>query len=288
MSVAESLDRVTAIVVTFNSAHCVPSLARSLAAWPQVLFVDNGSADDTVAQVSALLPAARVIENQVNLGFGAANNRGVQAATTEFVLLVNPDCSLDAEAVERLVASADAFPDASLIAPQLLDASGRVEATYGAHRGAWASRGGAAEGPLCVGFASGACLLIRTAAMRRIGGFDETFFLYYEDDDLCLRLQRECGPLIVEPAAQVVHRSRQSVGGPAQLRGEYLRGYHHIQSKLLFHRKHLGAEMPVWRRLAYLGGALIEALLRLAVLDRRRAARVWGRAMGVFRYARSP
>ena len=286
MSAAASPDRVTAIVVTFNSAHCLPDLAACFAAWPHVVVVDNASTDATVGEVRRLLPGAQLIQNRSNLGFGAANNRAVRAATTEFVLLINPDCSLDGTALARLVDCADRFASASLIGPQLTDAKGSVDLSYGPGRTGWSARGPAAEGPLCVGFVSGACMLIRTAAMHRIGGFDESFFLYYEDDDLCLRLQRECGPLIVEPTARAVHRSRSSVAGPARLHGEYLRGYHHIQSKLHFHRKHLGAAVPAWRRVGYLAVAVAEAVLRLALLDRRRAARVWGRAIGVFRYAR--
>jgi len=276
------LDRVTAVVVTFNSAHCVDTLAESLAALHQVVIVDNASTDGTPAHARAALPRATIVENRANLGFGAANNIGVQRAQTEFVLLVNPDCSFDPAAVVGLVACADRFPQASTIGPQIVDAQGRPEATYRWTSTGWASRGPAADAPVCVGFVTGACMLVRTDAMRRIGGFDEAFFLYYEDDDLCIRLQRECGPLIVDPAQRVVHRSRGSVGGPRRSRAEYLRGYHHIQSKFLFSRKHLGGEVPAWRRAVYALVAVFEAALRLALLDRRRAARVWGRAVGVW------
>ncbi len=282
---ASALERVTAIVVTFNSAHCVPSLAQCFAFWPQVVVVDNGSQDGTAAEVGKSIPQARLVANGRNLGFGAANNRGVAEASTEFVLLVNPDCSCEAAAVAALVACADRHPDACLVGRQLVDAAGRVETTYGWARTGWASRGPGAEGTACVGFVSGACMLIRTAAMRQIGGFDESFFLYYEDDDLCLRLQRECGALVVEPAARVMHRSRQSVRGPRRAHAEFTRGYHHIQSKFRFHRKHLGREIPSWRRAVYFGGASLELLLRLLVLDRLRAARVCGRAAGILRYA---
>lgn len=278
------LERVTAVVVTFNSAHCVDTLAASLARLRHVVLVDNASSDGTAARVRAALPHATLVENGANLGFGAANNVGVQRAQTEFVLLVNPDCSFDPAAIAGLVACADRFPEASTIGPQLVDAQGRPEPTYRWTSTGWASRGPAADAPACVGFVTGACMLVRTEAMRRIGGFDEAFFLYYEDDDLCIRLQRDCGPLIVDPTQHVFHRSRGSVGGPQRLRAEYTRGYHHIQSKFLFSSKHLGTAVPAWRRWAYGLAAAIEAALRLALLDPRRAARVWGRAIGVLKW----
>lgn len=278
-------DRVTAVVVTFNSAHCLPALARGLAALAHVLVVDNASSDATQATLRRVLPQARWLPNEVNLGFGAANNRGIAEAGTEFVLLVNPDCSFDAEAITAMVACADRFPDASLVGPQLVNGDGRPETTYRWSTPAWVSRGPAADAPLCVGFVTGACMLIRTAALRRIGGFDEAFFLYYEDDDLCLRLQRDGGTLIVEPACRVFHRSRGSVGGPRRAQAEYLRGYHHIQSKFLFSHKHLGGAHPPWRRATYAVLAVVESALRALLLDHRRAARAWGRAVGALRWS---
>jgi N-acetylglucosaminyl-diphospho-decaprenol L-rhamnosyltransferase len=278
------LGRVTAVVVTFNSAHCVDALAASLAQLEHVVVVDNASGDGTVARARAALPRARLIENRANLGFGAANNIGLQQADTEFALLVNPDCSFHPAAIIGLVACADRFPEASAIGPQIVDEQGRPEPTYRWTSNGWASRGPAAEAPLCVGFVTGACMLVRTDAMRRIGGFDEAFFLYYEDDDLCIRVQRDCGPLVVDPAQRVRHVSRGSVGGPRSAHAEYLRGFHHIQSKFRFHRKHRGCAVPVWRRAVYGASAALAAALRVLVFDRRRAARMWGRAMGVVKW----
>jgi len=281
---AAALDRVTAVVVTFNSAHCVATLAPGLAPMRHVVVIDNASGDDTAAQVRRALPQAELVVNEVNRGFGAANNIGVKLAQTEFVLLVNPDCNFDPWAIVGLVACADRFPEASTIGPELVDAQGRPEPTYRWMTPAWPSRGPGADAVACVGFLTGACMLIRRDAMQRIGGFDESFFLYYEDDDLCIRLQQQCGPLIVEPAQQVCHRSRGSVGGPRRAQAEYTRGFHHIQSKFLFSHKHLGADVPPWRRAVYGIAAVVEAVLRLALFDPRRAARVWGRAMGVLKW----
>lgn len=289
MDAAGARDRVTAVIVTYNSAHCLPAVSASLAGLAHVVVVDNGSADASVADARRLLPHARVVAAGANLGFGAANNRALAEVATEFLLLVNPDCVLEAGAVEALVRCADRFPEASAIGPELLDAAGRAEPTYRWASTAWAPRGPGAEAPACVGFLTGACILVRRAAMQAIGGFDERFFLYYEDDDLCLRLAREAGPLIVEPAARVQHRSRGSVGGPRRARAEYLRGFHHIQSKFIFQDKHLGSAPAPLKRAAYGAGGAATALLRLLLLDRRRAARAWGRAMGVLKWrARKP
>ena len=278
------LARITVVVVTYESAHCVPELARSLAAFPHVTVVDNGSADETVAAVKRLLPQARVICNDRNLGFGAANNRAFEGVDTEFVMLLNPDCTMTPQAAQIMLEAAQRYPEASAIGPQLIDRHGGPELGYRMRLDRWKARGGPAEGDLCVEFISGACMLIRLSALRHIGGFDEDFFLYQEDHDLCLRLVESCGPLILCPAARATHQSRRSSAGRHRLRAEYLRGYHHIQSKFIFERKHGAGDASRLVRLRYVLAAALEALLRGCLLDRPRATRALGRMRGAWRY----
>ena len=282
--VDQALQRVTVLVVTYNSAHCLPALGRSLQGLPWVTVIDNASADDTLAQLPLHLPQARVLRQGHNLGFGAANNLGWRAASTEFVLLLNPDCICTAEAITQLVRSADANPEASSVAPQLLGRKRALDISYRWRADGWASRGPGADGLCCVGFVSGAVMLIRRSALQQVQGFDEGFFLYYEDEDLCLRLIDHAGPIVMDPAAQVQHLSRGSVGGRQRFHAEYLRGLHHIQSKFRFRRKHLGRHASIAQRLGYTLGAAAETLLRLLLLDPRRAARSAGRVAGVLGY----
>ncbi len=278
------LARVTVVLATYHSGHCAADLERCLSGFPHVIVVDNASSDDTVAQVSQHLPQAQVLLNDRNLGFGTANNRGVWAATTEFVLLLNPDCVIDADAVATLLQTAQRYPKAALVAPQLINRQGKQDLSYCWTPTTWAAQGPGAEADTCVGFASGACMLIRREAMVRVHGFDEDFFLYQEDTDLCLRLARQCGELILSPHARVTHLSRGSSSGKARFKAEYLRGYHHIQSKFLFDFKHQGLQVTTARRWRYGLIAALEMLARLPMADLARAMRVMGRMMGALRY----
>ena len=278
------LGTITVVVVTYESSHCVPGLGQSLRAFPHVIVVDNGSADDTVAQVKRHLPQASVLRNERNLGFGAANNRAFASATTEFVMLLNPDCSMTEEAALTLLSAARRYSGASAIGPQLSDRNGRLELGYRLRLDRWSPRAGPAEGDLCVEFLSGACMLIRRCALERIGGFDEEFFLYQEDHDLCLRLARDCGELIVCPDARATHLSRRSSAGRYRFRAEYLRGYHHIQSKFIFERKHNQGRLTPAVRLRYVLTAGLESVLRCCLFDPARACRALGRMRGAWAY----
>jgi N-acetylglucosaminyl-diphospho-decaprenol L-rhamnosyltransferase len=280
----ESLARVTVILVTFQSAHCAKSLSVSLKAFPHVIVVDNASSDDSIEAFTSHIPQARVIANEFNLGFGAANNKGCALAQTEFVLLLNPDCIIDDKAVKVLIACADQYPLASTVGPQLIDRNGHPDKSYSMGAKAWNGKGSIADGPLSVKFVSGACMLIRRSAFEKVRGFDDEFFLYYEDSDLCLRLCDSAGEIILEPQAKVTHLSRGSSGGKGRLKAEYLRGYHHIQSKFLFEKKHFQKEVSFIRRLRYSLMASLECVIRLLLLDRVRAFRVFGRIMGSLSY----
>jgi N-acetylglucosaminyl-diphospho-decaprenol L-rhamnosyltransferase len=275
---------VTVLLVTYNSAHRAKELGHSFQDFANVVVVDNASADHTAQALQRALPKAQVLINPQNRGFGAANNRALHEARTEFVLLVNPDCVIGRREVVQMLECARRYPDAAMIAPQLIDRKGHRDVSYNWSPIGWTGRTTHADGDTCVGFVSGACMLIRRDAMLRIDGFDEQFFLYYEDSDLCLRLTRECGPIIVCPDAKVTHLNRSSSAGRAKYKAEYLRGYHHIQSKFIFDRKHRQLEVSAARRWRYTMVAALETLLRVCVLDAARACRVWGRVMGSWRY----
>jgi len=204
-----SLPRVTVVTVTWQSATAIGGFLAACPDGMPVIVVDNGSSDGTAEVAKAARPGVTVIGNGANLGFGAAANRGLEAARTEFALLANPDARLSAEAVAALVAAADTYPAHTLVAPLLLDEAGRPVRSWNAaqHRRRRLVRDRRGEpwpeGPVCVEFASGACLLFRSADALR---FDDGFFLFYEDDDLCLR----AGGALLEPAARVAHAGGRS------------------------------------------------------------------------------
>lgn len=211
---------ITAIVVAYDSAEVLPACLAALAA-EQVpaLVVDNASRDGTDG--IALKLGAKLLRNARNEGYGRANNRGVHAASTRFVLIVNPDLEIAPGAVSALLAAAEAYPDAAAFAPRIVEPSGRVflqprSLLSPAHLNQ-ARKPVLPEGDACLPFLSGACLLLRRDVFLQLGGFDPSIFLFYEDDDLCRRL-REAGHALVhvDGAAAKHGRGRSSPPSPAR------------------------------------------------------------------------
>lgn len=275
---------VTVVLVTYQSAHCLDSLRGLLDHCPHVVISDNGSTDQTTAQSREHWSQARVLEHGRNLGFGAANNRALATVQTPFAFLLNPDCEISPDCLRELVLAGQNMPEAAMLAPQLCDAKEQSEVNYRWPGVVWRSRGPGAEGLASVGFVVGAAMLLRLERFVDVGFFDERFFLYYEDDDLCLRLFQHRLPMVIVPTVKAVHRSRGSVRGDQPWRSEYLRGYHHVQSKLIYTAKHRSMECARRQRWKILLGTTLVLPLRAVVWSPRLLARMAGRWMGLLKW----
>ena len=275
---------VTVVVVTFNSAHCLAALVPLLEHCPHVVVSDNGSHDGTVELTRQLLPHATVLAHGCNLGFGTANNRALAQVRTPFAFLLNPDCLVQPQALAQLLQEAQNYPQAAILAPQLVNPRGRPDVNYRWPHMLWKPKGPQAEGPLCVGFVCGAAMLFRLQAFEKVGFFDEDFFLYYEDDDLCLRLFQQFIPMVVLPHIEATHLNRGSVKGNHPWRSEYTRGYHHAQSKLIFHGKHIGIGSAKAKRMALLMLTTLVLPIRCVFFSPKYISRMTGRWMGAYRW----
>ena len=284
-SFSEALNTVTVIVVTHESVHCLPALDALLAQCRHVIISDNGSADGTSEEAARLWPHAQVLSHAKNLGFGAANNRALVRVSTPLAFLLNPDCVMEAQGLLELVRTAQESPESAIVAPQLVSVGGRPEVNYRWPQTYWASRGGAATGPVCVGFVCGAAMLMRRSQFDDVGYFDEHFFLYYEDDDLCLRLFNARRPIVVVPDVKAVHHSRGSVRGAHPWRSEYGRGFHHAQSKLIFARKHESGAKALGLRRWLLLTTTLNIPIRVLFFSPKLLARMVGRWMGLLHWS---
>jgi N-acetylglucosaminyl-diphospho-decaprenol L-rhamnosyltransferase len=239
----DAWSRVTAVAVTHRSAAVIGACVASVARARAVIVVDNASDDGSVAAARVALPSTVIVSNPVNQGFGRANNQGVALAETEFALLINPDAEMQPGAIEQLVAAADRYPDAALLAPAILDANGTRIPTHNVGLFDQDRITGRErvlpDGDMCANFLSGALMLVRREPFIGLGGFDPNIFLYYEDDDLCLRLRRAGHSLVQVPTAVARHMGGRSSPPTAEhTRRKFL---HMSWSRLYLEAKHRGA-----------------------------------------------
>lgn len=247
------------VIVTHNSRAEIDACLRSVVNAPfepDVVVVDNGSTDGTVAVVRQRFPAVRVVEAGGNRGFARANNLGAAQTRGDLLLLLNPDTVVAPGTVAALVGVLDGHPEAAIVGPRLLDAHRCPELSFGPPITPWGELKQKAllslynrKVPVAVRYVehrsriagerawvSGACLLIRRADWEAVGGFDERFFMYTEDVDLCASVRARGRTVRFVPEAEVLHlRGRSAARNPDTERLRH-------SSHLAFYEKHL----PRW------------------------------------------
>lgn len=240
---------VSVVLVTWNSAQylrrCLEGLRQQSHGKVELIAIDNASSDDSAALVE---PHARtLIRNDTNRGFSAAANQGIAAARGEYVLLLNPDCSLEAEYVERLVASMDA-PDFGSATGMLMRAQGyNIEPAGGVDScGIRMTRTGRhldmTHFQNEVFGVSGAAAMFRMTFLRdvAIDGeiFDEDFFAYREDADLAWRGRLFGWRALCEPRAVAYHVRRVTPEARRALPADI--NMHSVKNRFLLRLKNEG------------------------------------------------
>lgn len=223
----ETLSSVSVVVVSFNTKDKLRRCLSCIERRHEIIVVDNGSLDGSAGMVKADFPQVRLIENSGNVGFGPANNQGIDLASRPLVLLLNSDCYAWQGAIDALAAL---FDDPGVVAAggKLLNPDGSLQEsvagplTLGAvfleqthlerlagSKKYWRTRIllTRAAATFDVDQVMGACLM-----MRPVERFDERFFLYCEDTEFCLRLRRH-GRILYAPGAQFTHELGSSSVG---------------------------------------------------------------------------
>lgn len=282
--ISDSLDQLTIILVTYNSAHILRASLPMLRDIEHVLIVDNASSDASVALAGELLPQARIIRNSENLGFGRANNMGLEQVTTPYALLLNPDCTIAPDSLRALVDAARRYPEAAILAP-------KIDATIGVptdnFRPAFhvklrpAVNLSMSGGDLCTDWLIGAAMFMNMQHMRRVGFFDPWFFLFYEEEDLCMRVRQAGLQIMVIPAAVAMHDSGQSTQSvkPQSFR----RVYYLTLSRLYLTRKQFGRLAFLRKISSVFLGSLLGLPFYAALMNRRLAMRNIARLLAAVR-----
>lgn len=214
--------RAAIVVVTWNSARdvdaCFGSLAAARLGGAEVIAVDNASSDGTAAAIRARHPWVTVIDSGANLGFAGGNGVGIRRALergAEWIYLLNPDTDVDPGFLEEAFAVAEADPRAAAVQSLLLlhpdrdrvnTAGNAIHFLGFGYCGSYrARRADVPDEPREIAFASGASVLLRAAAIREVGAFDETLFMYQEDQDLGIRLRLAGWTARLAPRSRVWH-----------------------------------------------------------------------------------
>lgn len=238
--------RASAVIVNYNARDHLLGCLRSLRAdgMEQIVVVDNESHDGSATAVARADPQAVFVSTGANLGFGKAANRGVAETDTEYVMILNPDTIVEPGATKMLAEVLDTEPGMAIVGPRVENPDGTRYASARRFPDLTMAIGHAFLGFIRpdnrfsrnykmldqdrrqaadVDWVSGTCMLARRSAFDEVGGFDEEYFMYVEDVDLCWRLGRAGWRVGYEPRAGVVH----TIGASSELAPYAMIAAHH-------------------------------------------------------------
>jgi GT2 family glycosyltransferase len=229
--------KLSIIILCWNDLGVISNCLRSIYASThstefEVIVSDNGSTDGTAEFIRKNFPQVHVIENGTNLRFAKANNVGIRASQGEYILILNPDTIIHEGTLDKLVVFADQHPEAGAFGCRVLNPDGTYQISarpFVSLRGEWIVAlklrplayfsdwfladsyiGWKGDTRRTIDRHSGCFILGRGDLLRRLGGFDEQFFYYYEDLDLCRRIWDAGYSILFNPEMTITHLGGQS------------------------------------------------------------------------------
>ncbi len=215
--------KLSVIIVSFNSQDfidkCIISVLKFLPDKSEVIVLDNASEDLTVDKLKQFTPKIKLIISDKNLGFSNGNNKAVKIAKGEYLFFLNPDTYLTEDIFTPLINFYQADENIGIIGPKLITPDGSIQATVKKFPSVWGAFKELILGipktysqyipkenkPIIVDCVYGAAFLISANLFRNCGGFDERYFLYYEDIDLCRKLKKLNKKIYYYPLIELTH-----------------------------------------------------------------------------------
>ncbi len=249
--------KLSIVMVSYNAkdliVECLETIKKFLdLSEVEVIVVDNASSDGTVEVLRSKHDWVKLIENKENIGFGRANNQGARASRGEYLWFLNGDTLLLDDGIMGAIEWMDDYDEAGVLSPKLIleDKKTIQEGICGKQpsiarlikRDMMTECGGRAQG---VGWVTGAAMLVRKKIFEEVGGFDERFFMYYEDVDLCTSVGKKGYKVFYWPKTVIVHLGGKSWNNNWQRKESY------YKNQEIYFKKHYG-----------FGGALLMKLIR--------------------------
>jgi hypothetical protein len=229
--------KLSIVILCWNDLKVISDCLRSIysgthATEFEVIVSDNGSTDGTVQFIRKMFPWVRIIENGANLRFALGNNVGIAVSTGEYVLILNPDTIIHEGSLDRWMEFADRHPEAGGFGCRVLNPDGSYQGSARPFPTIWREWLAAlylrplgylsdafisdkyvrwkGNSERLIDWHSGCCLLVRADLLKSLGGFDERFYYYYEDVDLCHRIWDADYPIVFAPDITITHLGGQS------------------------------------------------------------------------------
>ena len=246
-----SSNNLTFIIVTFKSDHIIHECIESLPKDSNIIIIENSNSLELKKKLEAKYSKINVIA-QENTGMGSANNKGIKLCKTDYAFVINPDVKFYKNTMQELIALSSKYNDYSILAPISDDTK---YLNYKIQNKKIKN-----DDPdfLNVDSVDGYAMLINKKKFSDNIYFDENFFLYLENDDLCLRKKKENNKIYIAKKAKIHHLGGKSHSINYEKEIEFSRNWHWMWSKFYFNKKHYGYSKAVLKSLPTLIASIIK------------------------------
>ena len=254
---------LSVIIVSYKSEHVIEDCINSIDREIEIIIVDNSNNDELKKKIESKYQNVRCILSKENLGMGAGNNLGIKNVNKDFALILNPDVILESNSMKEIFTATSEINDFGIIAPI---SNKEKYPNYILKKG----HDFDPIKPFKVKSVDGYAMFLNLKRLKRLSNFnffDENFFLYLENEDLCKRLTESNENIYIIPKSTINHLGGKAVDPKHTNEIEYLRNWHWMWSKFYFNKKHYGYLIALLKTLKNLVSAKIKFFYYLITLN---------------------
>ena len=233
-----SRQNLSVVIVTLKSKKVIDDCIKSINQNVPIIVVEQSNDENFKNKLEHDYRNLKCILSKSNLGMGSGNNIGIKVATTEYVLILNPDVVLEKDTMEELFLASKKINDFTILAP--IEKKFKNYGMFNEKKIENINKKNIDNSPFKVDFVDGFAMLINKNKVKGDYFFDENFFMYLENNDLCRRIIKNGGHIYVVPQSKVNHLAAKAVDEKFSYEVELSRNWHWIWSKFYFNKKHFG------------------------------------------------
>ena len=263
---------LSVVIVTLKSENVIHKCIKSINQNIPIIVVENSNNQRFKKDLESQYKNLKCILSKSNIGMGAGNNIGIKSAKTDYVYILNPDATLEPNTLDEIFLASKKIPEFSILSPI------NVDLNFPNYKKSSKEK----YSPFKVEYVDGFSMLLNKKKFEDNIYFDENFFLYLENNDLCLRVNKAGGSIFIVPTAKINHGGAKTVDSKHKNEVELSRNWHWIWSKFYFSKKHFGFLKATMECLPTYISSILKFLFYLLINNNFKKKIYFNRASGFY------
>ena len=254
-----SIKDITIVIASFKSEKKIKDCLNSIDKQAKVLVIENSNNLSFKENLEREFNNVECFLTGANIGYGSANNIGLKKVKTKYALILNPDATLHSSALENFIKATEKIYDFAIMAPYIQEEKNKFDKNYLKN-----------ISPVEVGNVKGFAMFLNISEFREVGFFDENFFFYFEEIDLCKRLINHGKKIYLVPEIKIDHGGGASHDQSISVEMELSRNWHWMWSTFNYHKKYKGFFVSFFIILPKMSSAIIKVLIYTLIFNKKK------------------